>query len=687
MVSNQDNATWNSAAKVQGELTISSSSTTSITVAEDITGLTTLYILNDENTSDYLAVAGTVSGTVGSQVFTFDTPLLSPATSASDEGKWVNASLVISDKPKEITLEASTTTTSIESLDMITTGDSLLVYNATDGMVERTAGSVTTGSVDTVNQHDIFGDGSCLATYQLDGNANDLGGNYDGIATGISYETGKSGQASNFSTTGSIIDTPDINMDSISFWMKPSVTFGVDTNIQGSLIKLNPGAIYLGSNYSQSMSIFGAGNNPSDRNGINNTFNNNQWYHVVVNWEIDRYEFYVDGIKQTKVGNNATTKKIFTGMSRPVTGGYCSLDQVRIFNKSLTSTEITSLYNETAIKYQAPIEATTVPATKAFFNNPTTYSLAVEDTANRCIAKDEVLDFVSSTTTEYVGTNPISGLLKTGDTIQLDGTTEVVTSDVVESVLSLTNNIGNVGALITLSNNNTTATRDSSTTYGANSNIYGDHIIQTQARIYFEADGANWIGLCADNTKQDIEFNRDISGYSFRGNSNIENNNVVLTYGDTFTTSDRIGVEYNRVSGEIIFYINGTSQGIAYTIAPIDMYPALCNSLADSVSNFYGSSDTILYLPTGAIPYDEAISQYTCAIPTQASAPTSAKVLDRSTVLTTTKTYNAGNNNFDVTMDSPLDVSGRALKLKVDSAKAGTTVDIDTAQINLSKEP
>jgi len=38
------------------------------------------------------------------------------------------------------------------------------------------------GTVDTL---DILGDGSCIATYQLDGNANDLSGNYSGQATDV----------------------------------------------------------------------------------------------------------------------------------------------------------------------------------------------------------------------------------------------------------------------------------------------------------------------------------------------------------------------------------------------------------------------------------------------------------------------------------------------------------------------
>jgi len=54
-------------------------------------------------------------------------------------------------------------------------------------------------SESTVNVCDIFGDGSCIATYTFDGNANDLCGNYNGTWHGTEvYETGKFGKAAKF---------------------------------------------------------------------------------------------------------------------------------------------------------------------------------------------------------------------------------------------------------------------------------------------------------------------------------------------------------------------------------------------------------------------------------------------------------------------------------------------------------
>ena len=64
------------------------------------------------------------------------------------DGDWVDHEVITKYKLPEIVLEGGTTTTSIESSVALTTGDSLLVYNATDGIVERVVGTpVTTSGV------------------------------------------------------------------------------------------------------------------------------------------------------------------------------------------------------------------------------------------------------------------------------------------------------------------------------------------------------------------------------------------------------------------------------------------------------------------------------------------------------------------------------------------------------------
>jgi len=235
MISNKDNAVYTETVTIQGGLTISNSTTSSVTVVEDISGRTILYILNSENKDDYLGVNGVVSGTIGSQVFTYDSALLSIATDASDEGKWVEANGTnVGVTHREITVDASSTATSLVSTTEIAENDLAILTKADNSFVEGSLGVVT----------------------------------------------------------------------------------------------------FDGSLYTADITSFSLGETP----------------------------------------------------------------------------------------------------TKAFFNDDVTVAIDIEDTADRVITQDEVLDKVSSTTTQFVGTNARSGMLVTGDTIQLDGATEVVSTGVVENV-------------------------------------------------------------------------------------------------------------------------------------------------------------------------------------------------------------------------------------------------------------
>jgi hypothetical protein len=414
---------------IQGELTISNSTINSFDVVEDLTGVTTVYVLKSGDV-DYTSVTGTYSG----GTFTYDSALSSPAIAASDESKWVDEEVTYSYKPKEITLESSTTTTSIESLDEITTGDSLLVYNATDGMVERTAGTVTTTVNDIVSSTDPFGDGSAVATYNLDANTNDLGGNYnlthDG--TGV-FESGYYGNC--FTSNGGNADKlkgdlviPSLDSFAISFWIKHNTSN-------------NTSYITSGDNTSNYVYFYVFGNKPNFYGAIDGTghyllpdtittINNNEWTHFVVSGgNSSSFIVYKNGVSiHTSTDNMFWNNyvKFFTNSTKTTTGAvqYGSIDQVRIFNKSLTSTEITSLYNETVTLYQAPITATTIPATKAFFKQNLHTFLSVEDTEARCIVEPkEVLNIDSSSTvSSLVTTNE----LYEGETLYLnDGGTLV----------------------------------------------------------------------------------------------------------------------------------------------------------------------------------------------------------------------------------------------------------------------
>jgi hypothetical protein len=148
------------------------------------------------------------------------------------EGNTINAGTTIPALP-----ESTNSSLVVES--EIVEGQRVQVYYDS-GDVERVIGTVSTEDTDTTNIHDIFGDGSAVATYNLDGDANDLGGNYDGTASNVTYTDGKFGQCAVFNGSSSYIQTnvriPNNSDVSFSFWVNPTTLSGYSEFIKEVLI-------------------------------------------------------------------------------------------------------------------------------------------------------------------------------------------------------------------------------------------------------------------------------------------------------------------------------------------------------------------------------------------------------------------------------------------------------------------
>ena len=208
----------------------------------------------------------------------------------------------------------------------------------------------------TTDTLQILGDTSCVATYRLNGDATDLSGNYNGTATSVTYVTGQFGDAGSFNGSSSYVNAPynvGGNM-SISGWVKFDVNsteepiFCLD-NLFGQpgtrafQIKRNPqNKLYV---------FFFTG---SDIAGTT-SLTSGVWYHIAVTFESNvAVKFYVNGSldgQVTNVTTRPTQPNVFLGkfgdgsITNKLDG---QLDQVRIFNKAITSTEVTTLYNEVA---------------------------------------------------------------------------------------------------------------------------------------------------------------------------------------------------------------------------------------------------------------------------------------------------------------------------------------------------
>jgi len=193
-----------------------------------------------------------------------------------------------------------------------------------------------------------------IATYQLDGNANDLTTNYNGTWGGTeAYTTGQFGQAAVFNGSSSYIDTSiplNSNLGSVSLWVKTSDTtatfFGVNANSDSN-------RFYFGVRNSNFWT--GAGNLQKYTVSASNLIDNN-WHNVVITLNGSVAKYYLDG---AEVDSTSYTGQGSLDLS-PVIGGIRissginssyytngSIDQVRIFNTALSAGAITNLYNET----------------------------------------------------------------------------------------------------------------------------------------------------------------------------------------------------------------------------------------------------------------------------------------------------------------------------------------------------
>ena len=210
------------------------------------------------------------------------------------------------------------------------------------------------GTVDTL---DILGDGSCIATYQLDGNANDLSGNYSGTPTAVSYGVGEFDLAGVFNGSSSEITftkfTTLTNNSTYSTWFKTNISSPYNTTqtfLKDQTSNNDKFAIGTTNVSGGSKLIFTRINGVDAQYNTSTSIDDGNWHHIVFVQKPSSMEFYIDGVLDATVAASYTRGLYFNTIGRDSVYGTLngSLDQVRIFNKALSAGEVTTLYNETA---------------------------------------------------------------------------------------------------------------------------------------------------------------------------------------------------------------------------------------------------------------------------------------------------------------------------------------------------
>ena len=218
------------------------------------------------------------------------------------------------------------------------------------------SGQCTTGVAD------VFGDGSGIALYQLDNNASDASGNYNGTATNVTYGEGHIAAAAVFNGSSSYVNIGDpaalrlLGSYSISFWIKFNSTSGIQRIINKDNANDYSGgyAIYANGTTFEMVHANGSYNGFA----VTNAFTSGVWYNfaVIFNSSNNSLKGYKNGIEiaSTSTSGSLTNSgdNLFFGtfgQSSPISQWLNgSLDQVRIFNTALDGDKVWKLYAEGA---------------------------------------------------------------------------------------------------------------------------------------------------------------------------------------------------------------------------------------------------------------------------------------------------------------------------------------------------
>lgn len=183
-----------------------------------------------------------------------------------------------------------------------------------------------------------------------------------------SYVEGKIGNAVFFDKTSlnesiKSTDSNILNMCSgtnpgaVSFWIKINDSRDVDAGIVSWGANTNSGC-RLTVYYSSSRNIVCGLNNKGTTMTSNtlltssSTYNDNTWHHIVYNYDQNVLELYIDGslvANRSDITYNLTTSAMFRLNGQGTTTTRClntaTVDLLYLYNRTLTSTEVSQLYN------------------------------------------------------------------------------------------------------------------------------------------------------------------------------------------------------------------------------------------------------------------------------------------------------------------------------------------------------
>jgi len=270
--------------------------------------------------------------------------------------------------------------------------------------------------------HNIFSQipsNGLICHYPFSGNADDWSGNnYNGVVNGATLTADRFGNFNNAYNFDGVDDRIDLsnyvsafnNQEpmSISFWVKTGFDNAGATNFASTVFSISEGGT------GASVTCVGVGNNStgtltneiaiasyqrttSDKYIAGFTTTNrdtildNRWHHIVFDFNNNSTLFYLDGLlinmscnfgtNNGRYANIASATKVFIGTrwANNALGAFMTgvLDDFRMYNRSLTQSEVISLLNEPNPILSAPEVEVSQTYEFKLFPNPTSERLSL----------------------------------------------------------------------------------------------------------------------------------------------------------------------------------------------------------------------------------------------------------------------------------------------------------------------
>ena len=255
----------------------------------------------------------------------------------------------------------------------------------------------------TLNSEDTYtinwpADKYGVAYWPLNLDVKDVGGNYDGTATNITYVTGKFNQAASFNGTSSIIQAtqPAQGKDfTLSAWVKTSASgaWNIAIGMGASLTNANGVSMWISGASDSLYAQWGNGSSEDYWSTLPTTvINSGEWVHVAItvnNIDSPTVKGYINGVLEGSGTNAGSPVAItyepndFTIGGRKNTAGTLGqywdgeIEQVRVYGSELSITDVQDIYNNSKPGSLPPLTTSSdlTTAEMSFPSGATTFAL------------------------------------------------------------------------------------------------------------------------------------------------------------------------------------------------------------------------------------------------------------------------------------------------------------------------